>query len=255
MSTLYIVATPIGNLEDISLRALRILGEVDFILCEDTRVTKKLLSHYNINTQTISYHQHSREDKIRQIIDLLHSGKNLALVTDAGTPGISDPGGKLVQAVIEKLGDSVKIEAIPGPSAVTAALSISGLPTDKFVFMGFPPHKKGRQKLLEKALSSDYPVVLYESKHRIIKLLEELKKVSSILEEESKKEETKTVFAYRKKKKTKSFKKIDLLPVVVCRELSKKYETVYRGRIDNIIKKIKENKDEQKGEFVVIVGK
>ena len=253
MSTLYIVATPIGNLEDISLRALRILGEVDFILCEDTRVTKKLLNNYNINTPTISYHQHSNEGKLKQIINFLASGKNLALVSDAGTPGISDPGGKLVQAVIENLGDSVKIEAVPGPSAVTAALSISGLPTDKFVFMGFPPHKKGRRKFLKKVLLNDYPTVLYESKYRIIKLLEELKEVSRELEEENKKQKQQKT--NRKICKEENFKKIELMPVVICRELSKKYETVYRGQIDNIIKKIKESKDEQKGEFVVIVGK
>ncbi len=254
MSILYIVATPIGNLEDISLRALRILGEVDFILCEDTRVTKKLLNNYDINTPTVSYHQHSSEDKVKQIINLLASGKNLALVSDAGTPGISDPGGKLVQAVIENLGDSVKIEAIPGPSAVTAALSISGLPTDRFVFMGFPPHKKGRKKFLKKVLLNDYPTVLYESKYRIIKLLEELKEISRELEEEISKQKQQKA-SYKKVSKEENFKKIELMPVVVCRELSKKYETVYRGQIDNIIKKIKEGKDEQKGEFVVIVGK
>jgi len=144
MSTLYIVGTPIGNLEDISFRALRILGEVDFVLCEDTRVTGKLLAHYNLKTPMISYHQHSNDGKIEQAIDLLSAGKNLALVSDAGTPGISDPGGKLVQAVIERFGEDIKVESVPGPSAVTASLSISGMPTDKFIFMGFPPHKKGR---------------------------------------------------------------------------------------------------------------
>ena len=162
MSTLYIVATPIGNLEDISLRALRILGEVDFILCEDTRVTKKLLAHFNIKTPTISYHQHSDIKKTDYIIDLLSQGKNLALVSDAGTPGISDPGGKLVEAVINKLGDDAVIESVPGPSAVTAALSISGIPTDKFIFMGFPPHKKGRQTFIKKILASEWPAVVYD---------------------------------------------------------------------------------------------
>ena len=163
---LYIVGTPIGNLEDISLRALRILGEVDFILCEDTRVSRKLLTHYKIKTPTISFHEHSRSGKIEYILNLLAAGKDLALITDAGTPGISDPGGKLVQAVVERFGDSIKIEAIPGPSAVTAALSISGIPTDKFVFLGFLPHKKGRAAFLEKVAASEYPVVIYESKHR-----------------------------------------------------------------------------------------
>ena len=142
MPTLYIVATPIGNLEDISMRALRILGEVDFILCEDTRITKRILDHYYIKTPMISYHQHSDQVKTGHILRLLEEGKDLALVSDAGTPGISDPGGKLVQDVIEKFGEDVKVESVPGPSAVTAALSISGIPTDKFMFMGFPPHKK-----------------------------------------------------------------------------------------------------------------
>lgn len=245
MPTLYIVATPIGNLEDISMRALRILGEVDFVLCEDTRVTKKLLNNYKIKTSTISCHQHSSQKKINDILGLLAQGKNLALVSDAGTPGISDPGGKLIQAVIEEFGDEIKIESVPGASAVTAALSISGIPTDKFVFLGFPPHKKGRQKFLKKIIAAEYPVVVYESKHRIIKFLDELKEASQEYNEEIEKDLT---------KKTKA-KKIDLTSVVVCRELSKMHETVYRGDINLIIEKIKNNKNDQKGEFVVIIGK
>ena len=184
---LYIVGTPIGNLEDISLRALRILGEVDFILCEDTRVTKKLLEHYKIKTPVISYHQHSDFSKTNYILGLLGEGKDLALVSDAGTPGISDPGGKLVQAVLERFGEDMKIESVPGPSAVTAALSISGIPTDKFIFLGFPPHKKGRQTFLKKIIESNYPVVVYESKHRIIKFLEELNRISHISNRKQKK--------------------------------------------------------------------
>ena len=232
MPTLYIVATPIGNLEDISMRALRILGEVDFILCEDTRVTRVLLEHYNIKTKAISYHQHSDENKTNGILDLLAQDKNLALVSDAGTPGISDPGGKLVEATLLKFGSEVKIESVPGPSAVTAALSISGIPTDKFIFMGFPPHKKGRQTFIRKIVSSEWPVVVYESKHRIIKFLEELDKITN-----------------------EEIKKINLTSVVVCRELSKMHETVYRGDLKSIIEKIKLNKNDQKGEFVVIIGK
>ena len=228
MPTLYIVATPIGNLEDISMRALRTLGEVDFILCEDTRVTRVLLEHYQIKTPTISYHHHSGMKKINEIIDLLAAGKNLALVSDAGTPGISDPGGKLIQAVLEKLGGEAQIESVPGPSAVTAALSISGMPTDKFVFLGFPPHKKGRQKFIRKIIESEWPAVVYESKHRIIKFLEELNKLAE---------------------------KDNLTSVVVVRELSKMHETVYRGNLESIIEKIKNNKDDQRGEFVVIIGK
>ncbi|HOZ55835.1 MAG: Ribosomal RNA small subunit methyltransferase I [Parcubacteria group bacterium ADurb.Bin316] len=252
MSTLYIVATPIGNLEDISMRALRILGEVDFILCEDTRVTQKLLSHYNIKTPTISYHQHSDIKKIDYILELLSKGKDLALVSDAGTPGISDPGGKLVQAVTEKFGEDVKIESVPGPSAITAALSISGIPTDKFIFMGFLPHKKGRQTMLNTIVDSDYPVVVYESKHRIIKLLEELKNINKQIERENKEIDEENAKMYKKEKRV---KRSSVTSVVVCRELSKMHETVYRGEIEGIIEKIKENIDDQKGEFVVIVGK
>jgi len=210
------------------MRALRILGEVDFILCEDTRVTAKLLMHYNIKTPTISYHQHSDENKVKQIISLLAGGKNLALVSDAGTPGISDPGGKLIQAILEKLDGAVNIESVPGPSAITAALSISGIPTDKFVFMGFPPHKKGRQTFIRKIVESEWPVVVYESKHRIIKFLEELDKLAD---------------------------KDNLTSVVVVRELSKMHETVYRGALENIKEKITNDPNAQKGEFVVIIGK
>jgi len=252
MTFLYIVGTPIGNLEDISMRALRILSEVDFILCEDTRVTKKLLSHYSIKTPTISYHQHSDAGKIKYILDLLDKGKDLAVVTDSGTPGISDPGGKLVQMVINKLADSIKIEAIPGPSAVTAALSISGIPTDKFVFLGFLPHKKGRQTFLQKIIDSEFPVVVYESKYRILKLLSELQALNTQIKKHNKKlEELK-----KSGKKLKEIKKLkELSSFVVCRELSKMHETVYRGDLGYIKKRIQENKTEQKGEFVVIIGK
>lgn len=237
---LYIVGTPIGNLEDISLRAIRILNEVDFVLCEDTRNTSVLLKHCNIKTPTISYHQHSDDIKVGQIIKLLEEGKNLALVTDAGTPGISDPGGVLVARVLEHFGEDMKIESVPGPSAVTAALSISGVPTDKFVFMGFPPHKKGRQTFLRKIFESEYPVVVYESKHRILKFLDELKAEKERIGYEEDEE-------VRKKKK-------NLESVVVCRELSKMHETVYRGAIGDIISKISATADDQKGEFVVIIG-
>lgn len=237
---LYIVATPIGNLEDISMRALRILGEVDHILCEDTRVTKKLLDHYEIDTPCLSYHQHTGEDKTRYVLDLLKEGKDLALVSDAGTPGISDPGGKLVARVFEEFGDKIEIESVPGPSAVTAALSISGVPTDKFIFMGFPPHKKGRYTFLKKIFESEYPVVVYESKHRIVKFLEELKEM---------KEDMSSIDDERVKKK-----KINLESIVVCRELSKMHETTYRGDLDGIIDKITDSTNDQKGEFVVVIS-
>jgi len=219
---LYIVATPIGNLEDISSRALRILKEVDFVLCEDTRVTRVLLNKYEIKTPTISYFQHSGLAKVNQIIDLLKQGKNLALVSDAGTPGISDPGNKLIELVLKELPD-LKIEPIPGPCAAIAALSISGLPTDKFVFYGFLPHKKGKEKILKEIIGNKFTSVFYESTHRILKTLEKLKDLG-IGDEQ----------------------------VVVCRELTKKFETVYRGNIDEVLTEL-EN-DTVKGEFVVVIS-
>lgn len=254
MSILYIVSTPIGNLEDISLRALRILGEVDFILCEDTRVTKKLLNHYKIQTPTISYHQHSDVKKQDEILNLLRHEKDLALVSDAGTPGISDPGGKLVQAVLKEFDREVKIESVPGPSAVTAALSISGIPTDKFIFLGFPPHKKGRQTFIDRIFDSIFPAVVYESKHRIIKFLEEIEKKNTEIIKFNKRLEEKLKQGISKKDNLPEKKHI-VTSVVVCREISKMHETVYRGNLDYIINQIRNNKDDQKGEFVVIIGK
>lgn len=225
MSTLYIVSTPIGNLEDLSFRALRILKEVDLILCEDTRVTKKLLDHYQIKTPTLSYHQHSKLQKTEYIISLLKEGKNLALVSDAGTPGISDPGNKLIAEIIKFIEvEPLQIQtvAVPGPSAVTAAASVSGFPMDKFLFLGFPPIKRKRKKFFEEVLNSKHPVIFYESPYRILKTLKEL---SSFLAGERE--------------------------IVVCRELTKKFETIYRGKIEEVIKEIE--KGEIKGEFVVIV--
>lgn len=220
MASLYIVATPIGNLEDITLRALKILTEADFILSEDTRIAKKLLDHYKITTPLISYHHHSGEYKVNQILELLESGKNLALVSDAGTPGISDPGGKLVEAVLKSEMD-VKIIPVPGVSAIITALSASGISTDRFLFLGFPPHKKGRQTFIKKIKESEYPVGIYESKHRILKFLEEIKDLKR--------------------------------EVIVFRELTKMFETIYRGNLDNIIKEIKASAVAQKGEFVVVI--
>ncbi len=267
MATLYIVGTPIGNMEDISLRALRILSEVDFILCEDTRVSGKLLGHYKIKTPTISFHQHSGEEKIKRVLTLLKQGRDLAYISDAGMPGISDPGGKLVRTVTEELGEDVEIESVPGPSAVTAALSISGLRADKFIFLGFLPHKKGRQKFLQKVMAAEYPVVVYESKYRIIKLLEELERMSkreSVESRNAKKQKEITnnqetiikqiqITNNQNSKSKNRVKKLE--SIVVCRELSKMHETVYRGDIKKIIEQIKDNKNEQKGEFVVIIGK
>jgi 16S rRNA (cytidine1402-2'-O)-methyltransferase len=216
---LYIVATPIGNLGDISERAVSTLRAVDLILCEDTRVTKNLLDHFGISTRTLSYHQHSDAKKIKEIQLLLQSGKNIALVTDAGTPGISDPGNVLVQAVL-KSDPATRIVPIPGASAIAAALSISGFPTDKFLFLGFPPHKSKRQKFFKEAAESQYTVAFYESGHRIKKCLLELK----------------TFFSADRE-------------IMVCRELTKKFETVYRGTISSLMEQMQDDR----GEFVVVI--
>lgn len=216
---LNIVATPIGNLGDITLRALEILKSVDLVLCEDTRVTKKLLSHYEIKTPTKSFHQHSEVKVYLEITKLLEEGKQIALVTDAGTPGISDPGNNLVHFLVEKKVD-VQIVAIPGPSALAAALSISGFPTDKFLFLGFPPHKKGRKTYFEQMKGAEYTIAFFESNHRIIKTLSEM---AEALDPTQK--------------------------VCVCRELTKKFETAYRGTIEDI----PTFRVLEKGEFVVLV--
>jgi len=222
MSKLYIVATPIGNLKDISLRALHTLEEVDLILCEDTRVTRKLLGYYNINTPVESYHQHSNIKKINYIVDLLRQGKNLALVSDSGTPGISDPGNKLIEILNTNYQIQATIIPIPGPSAITAIASISGMSMDKFVFLGFPPHKKGRQKFFKELAEYKYPVIIYESPYRILKTLKELN----------------------------NFGDFD---IVVGRELTKMFETIYRGRIEEVIKDIEQ--DKIKGEFTIVIDK
>ena len=241
MSTLYIVSTPIGNLEDLTFRALRVLKGVDLILCEDTRVTKKLLNHYQIKTPTLSYYQHSKLKKVEYIIQLLRKGKNLALVSDAGTPGISDPGNKLVNAIITSPGFVTKIVPIPGPSAVTAAASISGFPMDKFIFMGFPPVKKKRKKFFEEIVNSKHSVIFYESPYRIIKSLRELELTAK----------TYNLKPQIPERQRRVKKRVYPLRLVVCRELTKKFETIYRGKIEEVIKEIEQG--EIKGEFVVIV--
>jgi len=229
MSILRIVATPIGNLEDLTFRALRVFKEADFILCEDTRQTRKLLDHYQVKTPTISYHQHSADLKIDKIIDLLRSGKNLALVSDAGTPGISDPGGKLVSLVREQLGESILIESVPGASALGAAISIAGAGFDRFLFLGFLPHKKGRQTMIKEINASKHSVAIYESKHRIIKLLEELEKSST--ESES------------------------ILEIMVARELTKMHESFYVGTPQKVLAELLKDSNNLKGEFVVLIKK
>jgi len=229
MGILRIVATPIGNLEDISLRALRVLKEADVILCEDTRITHRLLSHYQIKTPTISYHQHSNNLKVDKLLDLLRDNKNLALVTDAGTPGLSDPGSKLVSLVRDEFGDQVLIESVPGVSALTATLSISGIGFDHFLFLGFLPNKKGRQTKLKEIFKSEYSVIVYESKHRLVKLLQELIVMSK---------ETGI-----------------LLELKVARELTKLHESFYSGQPSDVLEKLLEDPNNLKGEFVVLIKK
>lgn len=236
MSTLSIIATPIGNLEDITLRALKVLGAADIILCEDTRVTKKLLDRHAINKKTISYHAHSTLSRVDEVIAYLKEGKNLALVSDAGTPGISDPGSELVKKVRHELVNEIrtgeiKIEAIPGPSALTSAVSIAGVPCADFTFLGFLPHKKGRETLFKEIASSGRTMVFYESPHRIIKTLESLM------------EHLNGNADHVVPKK-----------VTVCRELTKIFEEVVQGTAKEVRDYFEEHPDKVRGEFVVMVS-
>ncbi|HEY6437637.1 MAG TPA: 16S rRNA (cytidine(1402)-2'-O)-methyltransferase [Ignavibacteriaceae bacterium] len=216
---LYIVSTPIGNLKDITLRAIETLNEVDFILCEDTRVSSILLKHYNVIKQLISFNAVSETKKIPVIIERLLLGQSYALISDSGTPAISDPGIRLVS---ESIKNGIEVISIPGATALIAALTISGLPTDSFVFEGFLPQKKGRQKKLKELSSEERTIVLYESSHRITKLIDQL---------------------------------VEYFPeryVVVCRELTKKFEESWRGYPAELKEKLEEKII--KGEFVVVIA-
>jgi 16S rRNA (cytidine1402-2'-O)-methyltransferase len=223
-STLYVVATPIGNLEDITLRALRALKESDAILCEDTRVTKKLLSYYGITVPCISYHAHSGIVKNEKIFELLREGKTLSLVSDAGTPTISDPGAYLIAEVRKEFRSDVSIEVVPGASAVVAALSVAGVHADTFVFLGFPPHKKGRKTFFD-AVKEEKTVVFYESPHRFLKAVDSLKER---LETDRQ--------------------------VTVVRELTKIHEEVVQGTIQEVLEHYTDNPSTVRGEFVIVVS-
>ncbi len=217
---LYIVATPIGNLGDITLRALETLKNVDLILCEDTRVTKKLLFHYEIAKPTSSFHEHSDDRRIASLIERLQAGENMALVTDAGTPGLSDPGNVLVEAALKA---EVVVVPIPGASALTALVSVAGIDMREFTFLGFPPHKKGRQTFFRGVGESTLPVMYYESPHRVMKNLELL---------------------------------LELAPekkVILGRELTKMFEEVIRGDVAAIRSYFEEHPEKVKGEFTIIV--
>ncbi len=218
---LYIVATPIANLKDITERALETLKSVDFILCEDTRDSGKLLNHFGIFKPTLSLHQHSLEKRFKEVLALLIAGKKLALITDAGTPGISDPGNLLIDFLLKNNPD-LKIVPIPGPSALIAALSVSGFAADKFYFSGFPPLKNKRQRYFQDLSQTKGTVVIYESTHRIIKTLEDLQK------------------NFDGKKR-----------IMVGRELTKQFETIYRGSIADIVNLLK--RGSLRGEFVIVI--
>ena len=216
--TLYIVATPLGNLEDITLRAIRVLKEVDLIACEDTRHTRKLLNHFEIKTATTSYFEHSKLAKGGALISQLIEGKNIALVSDAGTPGISDPGYPLIRQAVEK---NIPVVPIPGPSAAITALSASGLPTDRFHFVGFLPPKEGKKRrILESVKSSEGTLIFYESPFRIQKTL------TLMLE----------VFGN--------------CSVALAHEMTKIHEGFFRGNLSAVIEEVK--KVPEKGEWVIL---
>jgi len=214
MSTLYVVGTPIGNLEDITLRALKVFKSVDLIACEDTRRTGFLLNHFQISKKLVSYHQHSRLQKIEYLISELKDGKDIAVVTDAGTPGIADPAGVLIAKALES---KIKVEPIPGPSVLTTFLSVVGVDTSRFLFLGFLPKKKGRATIFELLSGSEFPIVFLESPNRIIKTLNNLSEIG-------------------------------IKEIVVGRELTKKFEEIYRGEISEVLERIR-----PQGELVVFV--
>lgn len=224
---LYIVATPIGNLGDITFRAVEALQKADLVVCEDTRVTKKLLDRYGVMTPAASFYKFQKskgslkpEAKIEFLVEELKSGKNVALVTDAGTPGISDPGNRFVSEVLK---NNIPVVPIPGVSALVTLISVSGIDMSEFIFLGFPPHKKGRETFFKKVTASQIPVIYYESPHRVIKNLELLK-----------------TLAPDKK-------------IILGRELTKMFEEVVRGSVAEAIAYFDKNKDKIKGEFVIIV--
>ena len=227
LGILYIVATPIGNLGDITFRAIETLKKADMIACEDTRQTVKLLNHYGIKKPLVSYFQHSKLSKVEYLIEQLKQGKDIALVTDAGTPGISDPGEKLIQQLNNLTTEQFKIVPIPGASAFAAIASVSGIDMSRFVFLGFPPHKKGRETFFKEVAAAKYPVIYYESPHRVIKNLELLKKLSSPP-------------AGGKK-------------IILGRELTKMFEEIVRGNVSDVLEYFQKNPGKVKGEFTIII--
>jgi len=221
--TLYLVGTPIGNLEDMTFRAVRTLKEVQLIACEDTRQTQKLLNHYGIETHTTSYHEHNELTRSAELVMQLEQGKNIALVSDAGMPGISDPGFRLVTLAIRH---RIVVVPIPGPSAFLSALVASGLPTDAFRFLGFLPSKEGqRAKTLEAMRNSTRTVIYYEAPHRVVETVEE---IVQVLGPER--------------------------PVVIAREVTKLHEEFIRGTAAEVLAQLK-NREEVKGEITLLIGR
>jgi len=217
--TLYIVSTPIGNLEDITLRALRVLKEAGVVAAEDTRHSRKLLAHYGISKPLISYWSQTEKTKSAHILERIHSGQSVALISDAGTPGISDPGAILIKKAVE---ENIKVVSIPGPSALIAALSLSGLPTEEFIFRGFlPPKKSQRQKVLNELSLESRTLIFYEAPHRILETLKDME----------------MIFVERK--------------AALAKEITKIHEEVLRGSISEILSKLE--KTAIAGEYVIIV--
>ncbi|NCC72128.1 MAG: 16S rRNA (cytidine(1402)-2'-O)-methyltransferase [Sphingobacteriia bacterium] len=219
MSKLYVVPTPIGNLEDITLKALRVLKEVDFILAEDTRTTSVLLRHYNISKSVVPYHQNNEHQVFERYCQRIVQGNQAALVTDAGTPAISDPGFLIVR---ECLKNGLSVECLPGATAFIPALVVSGLPADRFFFEGFLPHKKGRKSRIEYIRDLPYSVILYESPHRLVKTLEQLGEILG-----------------------------DDRHISVSRELTKVFEETTRGTVSDVLTHF--NGKTIKGEFVIVI--
>jgi 16S rRNA (cytidine1402-2'-O)-methyltransferase len=219
---LYLVPTPIGNLEDITLRAIRILGEVDGILAEDTRNSGQLLKHLNISKPLYSHHAHNEHTGVPGVLKMLKEGKSLALISDAGTPGISDPGYLLVKACVD---NGIEVESLPGATAFVPALVNSGFPTDRFVYEGFLPHKKGRQTRWKALAEEERTIVLYESPHRLVKALEQI--IEFIAPER---------------------------PVMVGRELSKMHEQMVRGTATEVLAYFTAHPDKVRGEIVIVIA-
>jgi 16S rRNA (cytidine1402-2'-O)-methyltransferase len=221
--TLYLVATPIGNLEDISYRAVRVLGEVDLIACEDTRHTRKLLNHYGIETKTISYHEHNERERAAELLDRIKSGEDIAIVSDAGTPGISDPGFRIVRLALES---DVRVVPVPGPTALVSALVASGLPSDEFFFGGFLPARSNQRRArLAEVAAITSTLIFYEAPHRIAECLQD------------------------------AFEILGEREAVIARELTKLHEQIVSGRLSELAARFASGEDQARGEIVVIIDR